>query len=101
MSSAAPIFLFDKAVSCIGTDDSNDVTLPVPHAYFKSILTENNKGALNMWSFIIPNEKTENGIESFLVPTKKIEKVAGIELWENLKGKKIEREKSKIRKLWS
>lgn len=95
-----PIFYFDKEVVCIGTDDSNDVTLPVPHAYFKSILTENKKGDLHMWSFIIPNEKTDDDLEDFLVPTKKIEKVAGIELWENLRGGQIEKEKSKARKLW-
>ncbi|MFC2138105.1 DNA/RNA non-specific endonuclease [Bacteroidota bacterium] len=95
-----PVFYFDKAVKCIGDDDSNDVTLPVPHAYFKSVLTENNKGALHMWSFLIPNEKIDKNIESFLVPTKLIEKVAGIELWENLWGKEINKEKSKIRDFW-
>jgi endonuclease G len=95
-----PIFYFDKEVVCIGASDTNEVTLPVPHAYFKSILTENNKGRLYMWSFVLPNEETIDSIEDFRVPTTQVEKLAGIKLWESLQGKKIEREKSKIRKMW-
>jgi len=97
---SGPVFYFDKEVKCIGEEDSNEVTLPVPHAYFKSILTENKRGTLYMWSFIIPNEKTNKDISSFLVPVNKVEKIAGIELWENLWGQKIAKEKSKIRKFW-
>jgi len=76
------------------------VSLPVPHAYFKSILTENSRGNLHMWSFILPNTEESKELETYLVPTNKLEKIAGIELWENLSGRKIEREKSKIRTLW-
>ena len=32
-----PIFHFDRATELIGTKDRNGVTLPIPHAYFKSI----------------------------------------------------------------
>jgi len=95
-----PIFLFDQPVESIGTDDDNDVTIPIPNAYFKSILTENNRGALHMWSFIIANEASDQSLETFLVPTAKVEKFTGIKLWERLVGKKIEKEKSKIRKMW-
>jgi endonuclease G, mitochondrial len=97
---SGPIFYFDKEVKCIGSTDDNGVTLPVPHAYFKSVLTENSRGSLHMWSFILPNKKLSEGLETFLVTTKKLEKIAGIELWENLKGRKIEREKGKVRKMW-
>jgi endonuclease G len=41
---SGPIFDFDKKVEVIGSKDNNNVTLPIPHAFFKSILTENNKG---------------------------------------------------------
>lgn len=95
-----PIFYFDKAVVSIGSEDSNEVTIPVPHAYFKSVLTENNRGTINMWSFILPNKKTNKSLEDFLVPTVFVEKLAGINLWETLVGKKINKEKSKIRKMW-
>ena len=42
-----PLFYFYKATELIGSEDDNGVTLPIPHAYFKSILTENNRGTLN------------------------------------------------------
>ncbi|MFC1524040.1 DNA/RNA non-specific endonuclease [Thermodesulfobacteriota bacterium] len=95
-----PIFYFDQAVQSIGAEDDNGVTLPIPNAYFKSILTENNRGALHMWSFIIPNEFSDKPLEDFRVPTTKVERIAGLLLWERLMGKKIEREKNRIRKMW-
>jgi len=95
-----PIFYFDQPVESIGADDSNEVTIPIPHAYFKSVLTENNKGALHMWSFLLPNEESNQSLDTFLVPTTLVEKIAGIKLWERLVGKKIDREKSKVRRMW-
>ena len=97
---SGPIFNFDVPVLTIEPKGDKGVTLPIPHAYFKSILTENNRGALHMWSFIIPNEESDKPLEEFLVPTIKVERYAGLTLWERLVGRKIEREKSKIRKMW-
>jgi endonuclease G len=95
-----PLFDFDKPVMTIGNDDSNDVSIPVPHAYFKSVLTENKSGALHMWSFVLPNEESDEALDSFLVPTMLVEKMAGIKLWERLVGEKIEKEKAKVRNMW-
>jgi len=95
-----PIFDFDLPIQSIGTKDKNGVSIPVPNAYFKSVLAENDKGALSMWSFILPNESSGNALDTFRVPTSLVEKLAGIKLWERLVGKKIDREKSKIRKIW-
>jgi len=97
---SGPIFDFDSTVTWIGTDDRNGVSLPVPNAYFKSILTENNRGAIHMWSFLMPNKKSNKSLEEFLVPTKKVETMSGIFLWDRLVGKKIEREKKKVRRMW-
>jgi len=97
---SGPIFDFSTPVNWIGSNDDNGVSLPVPNAYFKSILTENNRGSLHMWSFIIPNEKSNQSIESFRVPTKKVETMSGTLLWDRLVGKKIEREKKKVRRMW-
>ncbi len=95
-----PIFYFDQSVESIGADDPNEVSIPIPHAYFKSVLTENNKGALHMWSFVLPNEDCDQSLDTFLVPTTLVEKLAGIKLWERLVGKKIDREKSSVRRMW-
>lgn len=95
-----PIFDFDTPVIRIGTEDSNGVSLPIPNAYFKSVLTENNKGDLHMWSFILPNQDLDKALDQFLVPTVVVEQMSGIFLWERLQGKEIQREKSKVRTMW-
>ena len=95
-----PVFYFDKPVVTIGDDDSNEVTIPVPNAFFKSILTEDSRGRLQTWSFLMDNEATSAPPSSFLVPTTKIERIAGIQLWDRLLGKEIEREKARVRAMW-
>lgn len=95
-----PVFYFDQPVQLIGDEDDNEVTIPIPNAYFKSVLAENDRGTLNMWSFLLPNEETNEPIESCRVTTTKIEKYTGIELWNQLHGKKIDSEKKRIRRMW-
>lgn len=95
-----PIFDFNQPVTTIGATDDNGVTLPVPHSYFKSVLTENNKGTLKMWSFIIPNKASNKPLEDFLVPATQVERMSGLFMWERLVGKKIDREKNRVRKIW-
>jgi len=95
-----PLFDFKKPVECIGSEDDNGVTLPVPHSYFKSVLTENNKGTLHIWSFIMPNKASTKPLEDFRVPTTLVEQISGLVIWDRLVGAKIEREKNKTRKMW-
>lgn len=95
-----PIYYFDMEVLTIGAADDNGVSLPIPHAYFKSLLTEDKRGNLYMWSFILPNERSNLPLEDFLVPTTKVENLAGIILWERLVGTKIQKEKEGKRKMW-
>ncbi len=97
---SGPIFYFDQPVLEIGGDDKNDVSIPVPNAYFKSILTENHRGTIKIWSFMLENKPTDAPLETFLVPTYKVEKYAGIELWSALKGRLMDRKKRQIPKLW-
>lgn len=75
-----PIFYFDRPVESIGADDSNEVTIPIPHAYFKSVLTENNRGTLKMWSFVLPNEALSQSLDEFQVSIDLVEKLAGVKL---------------------
>jgi endonuclease G len=53
-----------------------------------------------MWSFIIPNEATKKTLTDFQETTVKVEKYAGLFLWERLTGKEIEKEKNKVRPMW-
>ena len=95
-----PIFNFDQPVATIGTNDLNDVTIPIPHAYFKSVLIENKRGKLKMWSFILANKASQKPLSDFLVPTAKVEQYTGIKLWDRLVGEEIDKEKGNIRPLW-
>ncbi|WP_411895229.1 DNA/RNA non-specific endonuclease [Winogradskyella sp. A2] len=98
---SGPLFYFDQEVIMIGDDDpSIKVSLPLPHAFFKSVLTERNTGTFNMWSFIIPNEESPEPLDSFLVETSKVEKISGLFLWDTLKGTSIMNKKNRIRKMW-
>ena len=80
--------------------DKIKVTLPIPHAFFKSVLIEKNTGTINMWSFIIPQDRSRGDLSDFLVKTSKVEKISGLLLWETLVGTKMSKEKNKIRKIW-
>lgn len=95
-----PIFNFDQPVVTIGMNDDNDVTIPVPNAYFKSVLAEDYKGKLFMWSFIMKNERCPNPLSDYLVPTSRVEQFAGIELWDKLVGPEIEEKKNSIDNMW-
>ncbi|WP_374091040.1 DNA/RNA non-specific endonuclease [Methylomicrobium lacus] len=97
---SGPIFDFDMAVARIGDGDNNGVTLPVPNSFFKSVLTEDKRGNVNMWSFVLPNEASDKSLESFLVPTVVVERLSGIFLWDRLTGQKIEQEKKRVRPMW-
>ncbi len=95
-----PIFHFDKPVEFIGKGAANEISVPVPNAFFKSVLAENNKGRLQMWSFIFPNKKADKTLEDYRVATTKVEQYAGIQLWNRLEGAKMTAEKKRVRKLW-
>lgn len=98
---SGPLFYFDQEVVMMGGQDENiKVTLPIPHAFFKSVLTERNTGTIYMWSFIIPNKESDDDLEKFLVETSKVEKISGLFLWETLLGTKMMNKKNKIKGMW-
>lgn len=94
-----PIFYFDQPVKVIGAKDSNGVSIPIPHAFFKSVLSEDNKGTLRIWSFILPNQEAPIAAElkEFLVATADVERYSGLFLWDELKGTKMDGEKAKVK----
>ena len=95
-----PIFYFDQTLKFIGEGTENEVAVPVPNAFFKSILAEYKLCRLEMRSFILPNEPSDELLKKFRVPTTEVERKAGIQLWSRLEGAKIEREKKIVRKMW-
>lgn len=96
-----PIFDFNLPVQAIGVeDDDNEVSIPIPHAFFKSILTENDRGRFDVYSFIIPNKETDKDVSTFLKPTIEVEYKAGIFLWDKLSGTRIDKEKYAKGAMW-
>ena len=74
--------------------------IPIPHAYFKSVLAENIKGKLSLWSFILANESTRKPLSDFLCLTTEIERRAGISLWDRLRGESVDKMKRRKKKMW-
>jgi endonuclease G, mitochondrial len=95
-----PLFKIGDKIEVIG---KNNVV--VPDAFFKSVLAErakpNASNQLSMWSFEIPNEKTNKSLKDFLVPTDEIERRAGLQIWDRLQGAKSDRLKTKKGRMWS
>jgi len=99
-SICGPLFQIGDKIDVIG---KNNVV--VPDAFFKSVLAEkarpNSRNQLAMWSFEIPNKKTNKPLRDFLVPTVETERRAGLQIWDRLRGEKLERLKNKKNKMWS
>ncbi len=95
-----PLGIIGDAIETIG--DNNVV---VPDAFFKSVLAERTKAKaknqLQMWTFAIPNQKTDKNLSEFLVPLDKVERWAGLQIWDKLRGEKSERMKKNKGRMWS
>jgi endonuclease G len=95
-----PLFAIGDPIEVIG-----DNGVVVPDAYFKSVLAERAKAKstnqLAMWTFVIPNAKAEKPLKEFLVPTDTVERWAGLQLWDRLRGEKSDKLKTKKGRLWS
>lgn len=98
-----PLFDVGKTIRVIGDDPDNpeDVVVPVPDSYFKSVLAENVKGTLELWSFILPNATSSEPLKRFLCQTTEIERRAGLLLWDRLRGERAERLKGETNAMWS
>jgi endonuclease G len=92
-----PLFRIGEPIEVIG-----DNKVVVPHAYFKSVLAEEEKsGRLTIWTFDIPNaEDIDEDLSSFLQPTDQVESRTGLTLWDRLKGEKIDESEAKAGTMW-
>ncbi len=97
---SGPIFDFTQATKFIGKNDNNGVKIPVPSHFYKCILAEYLSGKLEMWAFEFPNEKVTSALGKFAVSTSYIEQRAGIQLWSELTGPEIEKQKKKVNAIW-
>jgi endonuclease G len=91
-----PLFNVGDPVDVIGRNQ-----IVVPDGYFKSVLAENRRGTLQMWTFAFDNKETKDHYSKFLVKTEDVERWAGLALWDRLHGEAATSLRRKISKIWA
>lgn len=98
----APVFYFDKEVKTIGDEtEKYGIDVPVPHAFIKSVLAEDNRGRLKLWTFEMENKQLSGNLEDYLVVTYDAEQKVGGRFWDRVAGGDIHSQKRKPRKMWT
>ncbi len=97
---SGPLFEMGDPIDCIG-----DNKVVIPDAYFKSVLGERadpntNRMQLDLWTFKIKNVGQTDPLSSFLVKTTDVERQAGLQLWDRLRGERWAEQKNRVREMW-
>lgn len=91
-----PLFHFKREVEQLGED------VAVPHGFFKSVLAEDRRGRLKLWTFAIANKgEPTKTLGEMLKPTTDVEAWSGLPLWDRLRGAHVERMKRNKGRMWS
>lgn len=97
----APIFYFQKPIETIGVpNDKLGIDIPVPHAFVKSVLAEDIKGNLSLWTFEMENKELGGKIEDYLVCTYDMEQLVGGRFWDRISGSDMHEQKKTPIKIW-
>lgn len=96
-----PVFYFDQVITTIGDDsDEYGISVPVPHAFIKSVLTEDYKGKLELRTFEMKNEELPGELENYLVKTYDAEQVVGGRFWDRIAGRDLHKQKAELGEMW-
>ncbi|MXO91947.1 DNA/RNA non-specific endonuclease [Pontixanthobacter aquaemixtae] len=96
-----PVFDFSKPIEMIG--DANDeygISVPVPHAFVKSVLAEYRNGALKLWTFLMENKKLDDDFAKYLVVTYDAEQLVGGRFWDRASGGDMHEMKKNPIQMW-
>ena len=97
----APVFYFEQKIETIGDETKkHGIDVPIPHAFVKSVLAEDNRGRLKLWTFEMENKKLPGNPEDYLVITYDAEQKVGGRFWDRVAGEDIHNQKKKPRKMW-
>lgn len=97
----APIFYFDRKVETIGDKhDEYGINVPIPHAFVKSVLAEDRKGRLRLWTFEMENRSLEGNVSDYLVVTYDVEQKVGGRFWDRVAGDDLHEQKSVVGTMW-
>ncbi|MEP2717801.1 DNA/RNA non-specific endonuclease [Pseudophaeobacter sp.] len=98
----APVFYFGKIIETIGDDsDASGIDIPIPHAFVKSVLTENKRGQLSLWTFKLDNQALDGDLEDYLVVTYDAEQLIGGRFWDRVAGGDLHDQKKSKGRFWS
>lgn len=97
----APVFYFDRKVETIG-DKTNKygIDVPIPHAFVKSVLAEDYRGRLKLWTFEMENKALDGKLEDYLVVTYDAEQKVGGRFWDRVAAPDLHDQKRKPGKMW-
>lgn len=97
----APVFYFDRKVETIGDKaDDYGIDVPIPHAYVKSVLAEDNRGRLKLWTFEMENKDLTGQLSDYLVVTYDAEQKIGGRFWDRVAGGDLHEQKSRQGNMW-
>lgn len=98
----APVFYFDQKIETIGDDtDKYGIDIPIPHAFVKSVLAEDKRGRLKLWTFEMENKQLSGKLEDYLVVTYDAEQKVGGRFWDRVAGGDLHSQKRKPGKMWA
>ncbi len=97
----APVFYFDRKVETIGGKTNKyGIDVPIPHAFVKSVLAEDNRGRLKLWTFEMENKELSGKLEDYLVVTYDAEQKVGGRFWDRVAGPDLHAYKRQPGKMW-
>lgn len=98
----APVFYFGQKIGTIGDEtEKYGIDVPVPHAFVKSVLAEDNRGRLKLWTFEMENKRLTGNLEDYLVVTYDAEQKVGGRFWDRVAGGDLHSQKRKPGKMWA
>lgn len=96
-----PFFDFSKPIVTIGDDtDDYGIDVPVPHAFIKSVLAEDYKGRLKLWTFKMDNEEQPGDLGDYLMGTYDAEQLIGGRFWDRVAGGDMHEQKKDPIPMW-
>lgn len=96
----APVFYFKQPIETIGKEDDLGITVPIPHAFIKSVLAEDCKGKLSLWTFRMDNKKLTGSVGDYLIKTYDAEQLVGGRFWDRISGHDLHSQKGDFGKMW-
>lgn len=96
-----PVFYFGEIVETIGDEgDEYGIDVPVPHAFIKSVLTEDLRGRLSLWTFEMKNQALDGDLSEYIVNTYDAEQIVGGRFWDRISGGDMHEQKRNPRPIW-